>query len=284
MNSPVLKRFSLVVIIVGILFFGYKYATNSKETPKVSDSADAFDSDLDQLMNDKASGVAADISMHGRNLKIDSLKSNTEKETQSKKTGPQDQFGPQKIKPGKVDPVTHQTPLKDSEIKSIQQIISSAASAINKKMTSNQFMTLLTKLNLQPKFMDQGSSALGSFVTIRTNNSLEGTRYIHAQFTGEYKNADLLQHISFQIRPGKDSFEQAANILERSLPKDRVVKESYKNYVLYTTPNGYVAWAKIADLDDLKGNKYNAASSEDEGTVIVTIEQEIHDMDGHDHH
>lgn len=169
--------------------------------------------------------------------------------------------------------------LNDKEIESISLITKAVGQALSKKMNSTDFMKLLTQLSLKPKFMDQGNSALGSFVTIRTHNTLDGTRYIHAQFTGEHQKADYLQHFSFQIRPGSDSFEQANKLLNQVLPKDRKIKESYNDYTLYTTADGYVAWVKIANSEDLRSNKYNAYSAEDIGSVIVTIEQEIHGMD-----
>ncbi len=175
--------------------------------------------------------------------------------------------------------ISSYSPLTEKEIQSVNQITKAIGQSLAKKMNSNQFMKLLNDLKLSPKFMDEGSSSMGSFVTVRTNNALEGTRYLHAQFTGEHQNADYLQHISFQIRPGKDSFENAVKILGSILPKDKITKESYDDYVLYNTHDGYVAWVKIANKDDLKTNKYNAASKEDIGTIIVTIEQEIHDMD-----
>lgn len=172
-----------------------------------------------------------------------------------------------------------QPSLTDKEIESISIITKALGRTLSQKMNSTEFMKLLTDLKLKPKFMDQGSSALGSFISIRTNNTLDGTRYIHAQFTGEHKKADYLQHFSFQIRPGSDSFEQANKLLNQILPKNRTIKESYNDYALYSTSDGYVAWVKIADIDDLRSNKYNAYSPDDVGSIIVTVEQEIHGMD-----
>ena len=174
-------------------------------------------------------------------------------------------------------------PLSVEEIQSVNQIVKTIAQAISQKSNSQKFMKALLALQLEPKFIDQQETSLGSMVTVRTENSLEGTRYLHAQFAGEKNNADYLEHISFQIRPGSNSFQKAVEVLNQFLPKNKITKESYSDYVLYNTFDGYVAWAKIGNREDLKSNKYNAFAPEDMGTVIVTIEQEIHDMDHDDH-
>ncbi|MBC7754096.1 MAG: hypothetical protein H7Z71_07645, partial [Moraxellaceae bacterium] len=170
-------------------------------------------------------------------------------------------------------------PLSAEEVESVHQIVKTIAQAISQKSNSQKFMKALLGLKLKPKFIDQQETSLGSMVTVRTENALEGTRYLHAQFAGEKNNADYLEHISFQIRPGSNSFQKAIEILNQFLPKNKITKESDSDYVLYNTTDGYVAWAKIANREDLKSNKYNASAPEDVGTVIVTIEQEIHDMD-----
>lgn len=182
-------------------------------------------------------------------------------------------------------PLYPQGPLSIQEVESVNNIVKTISQAIAKRSNSTAFMKAVQALNLKPKYMDEGTTAVGSMVTVRTHDALEGTRYLHAQFTGVKNNADYLEHVSFQIRPGSDSFQKAVEILNQFLPKNKKVKESSSDYVLYNTDDGYVAWAKIATREDLKSNKYNASSKEDVGSVIVTIEQEIHDMDedGHSH-
>lgn len=194
---------------------------------------------------------------------------------------------PTLLKKNEIKPESARGPLSAEEVESVNQIVKTVAQAISQKSNSQKFMKALLKLQLKPKFIDQQENSLGSMVTVRTDNSLEGTRYLHAQFTGEKNNANYLEHISFQIRPGSNSFQKAVEILNQFLPKNKITKESDSDYVLYNTSDGYVAWAKIANREDLKSNKYNASAPEDVGTVIVTIEQEIHDMDhdgDHDHH
>ncbi len=182
-------------------------------------------------------------------------------------------------------PFYPQGPLSIQEVESVNNIVKTISQAISKKYNSMDFMKAVQALNLKPKFMDEGTTAVGSMVTVRTHDALEGTRYLHAQFTGVKNNVDYLEHVSFQIRPGSDSFQKAVEILNQFLPKNKKVKESSSDYVLYNTDDGYVAWAKMATREDLKSNKYNASSKDDVGSVIVTIEQEIHDMDedGHSH-
>lgn len=182
-------------------------------------------------------------------------------------------------------PLYPQGPLSVQEVESVNSLVKTISQAIAQRSNSNNFMKAVQALNLKPKFIDEGTTAVGSMVTVRTHDALEGTRYLHAQFTGVKNNADYLEHVSFQIRPGSNSFQKAVEILNQFLPKTKKVKESSSDYVLYNTDDGYVAWAKIATREDLKSNKYNASSKEDVGSVIVTIEQEIHDMDedGHSH-
>ena len=119
-----------------------------------------------------------------------------------------------------------QGPLSAQEVESVHNIVKMISRTIAQKSNSNQFMKAIQNLHLTPKFIDEGNNNLGSMVTVRTSNSLEGTRYIHAQFTGPKNNADYLQHISFQIRPGSNSFQKAVEILNEYLPKNKVIKES----------------------------------------------------------
>lgn len=176
-------------------------------------------------------------------------------------------------------------PLSALETQSVGDITRSFSQAIAQKLTSHQFMQLMSdNLKLKSKFLDEGTSSIGSMVTVRTHDSLEGTRYIHTQFMGAKNNADFLQHASFQIRPSPESFAVAVKALDDVLPKNKVIKESSEDYILYSTGDGYVAWAKVANLEDLQSNDYNFASQKDVGTVIVTIEEDIHGMDeGHNH-
>ncbi len=181
-----------------------------------------------------------------------------------------------------VPPTSQQAPLNSNEIESVDHLIKAISKSLAKNSGSKKFMKEIQGLHLHPMFVDEGSDSLGSTVVVRTHDALAGTRYLHAQFAGEKNKTDFLQHVSFQIRPGQNSFQKVVEILEQVLPKNKTLKERSSDYVLYNTDDGYVAWAKIADREDLKSNKYNASSKEDIGTVIVTIEQEIHGMD-HDH-
>ncbi len=179
----------------------------------------------------------------------------------------------------------HDEPLTEHESQAITDITKSLSKAIALNLTSHQFMeTVRDAMKLQPKFIDKGTTSVGSRVIVRTHNSLEGTRYIHAQFTGEKNKADFLQHASFQIRPGPDSFSKAVETLNQVLPKNKKIKEASSDYILYNTGDGYVAWVKVANSDDLKSNDYNKSEIKDVGAVIVTIEQDIHSMDEEHNH
>jgi hypothetical protein len=179
---------------------------------------------------------------------------------------------------------SNRMPLTNSEIQSVQSMTKALSRAIAQNLSSQQFMQMVNdSLKLRPQFLDEGTSSIGSLVTVRTHDALEGTRYLHAQFTGEKDKADFLQHASFQIRASPDSFNKAIEALNEVLPKDKKIKESSDDYILYSTGDGYVAWIKVANMDDLKSNDYNTATAKDLGTVIVTIEQEIHGDEEHKH-
>lgn len=177
----------------------------------------------------------------------------------------------------------NQPALYPKEVQAINSFMDLASISIKNSTSSDNFIKKLNQLGLKPKRITEGPNDEGSLKMVRTENTLDGTRYVHAQFEKNEDQSEQLQHFSFQIRAAKDAFEVATKKLDQVLPSSKKIIEKSKDYILYSINEKYVAWVKIGDEEDLRSNKYNAFAPEDVGTVIVTIEQEIHSHDGHSH-
>lgn len=166
--------------------------------------------------------------------------------------------------------------LTPQEIRSVKDLTHRFVKALSQRQSPQQFISELKALDLKPAILNEGQlDPLTRTVIIRTENSLIGTRYIHAQYMGS-KGSEFIQHISFQIRPSETSFQQAEQALHDYLPRNKTTTESHPDFKIWSLPDDYVAWVKVMDLDDLKSNKYNAIEKSDVGSVIIVVEKEIH--------
>lgn len=287
MKSPVRLIFTLILFSMMAVFFLQDDEPEAIETTSIEQEASPNTEPVVQKDQSTSSFTFLRKSWSKVRKSISSIKMGTTVNAQNQKiqnTATKDASSTSAVSATNNDFSENRQPLTNTEIQSVVEITKAMSKAIALDLTSHQFMKMISDtLKLQPQFLDEGTSSIGSFVTVRTHNSLEGTRYLHAQFTGEKNKADFLQHASFQVRPGPDSFKKAVEALDEVLPKNKKVKETSGDYVLYSSGDGYVAWVKVADMEDLQSNDYNKASPKDVGTIIVTIEQEIHGDEEHSH-
>lgn len=172
-------------------------------------------------------------------------------------------------------------PLTAIEIESVRSITKMLSLAINQELSSQSFIKLIKTSGLLPKATVQENDDTGNMTTVRTSNSLVGTRYFHAQFFGGEKLKDFPQHISFEIRPGKDSLEVAGKMIEENFGAKAKLVESRSDYKRWKTEQGQVIWAKVMDAEDVEDSPINPRTKADIGAVWVAIEDDIHE-DGHD--
>lgn len=139
----------------------------------------------------------------------------------------------------------------------------------------------LARANLKPVVARDANKDTGELAMVRTDNTLPGTRYFHAQVFEDGKGAAHMQHLSFEIRPGKDSMDVATSAIRqtfRDLGQPLIQKD---DYVLWRNRDGRVVSAKRLGPDDLKDNYFNAHSPEDVGTIWVVSEDDPEEGDEH---
>ncbi len=92
-------------------------------------------------------------------------------------------------------------------LESMSEIL--AAYSQNTFLGAKQLKMQLEKAKLDPVVADWSNDDTGKMEIVRTNETMPGTRYFHAQF---FENADgtpLLQHMSFEFRPSPDAMDLA---------------------------------------------------------------------------
>lgn len=139
------------------------------------------------------------------------------------------------------------------------------------KTTLSRLQTMRT----QPTYFQDSNPSTGTLYILRTENPLKGTRYFHAQYFSDENKKPYLQHMSFEIPPGKDSLRLAADALKKSFPGLREPHLQKEGFVMWKWKGGYNVWALRLSKDHLKDDPYNAYSENDEGTIRVAMELDI---------
>ncbi len=135
----------------------------------------------------------------------------------------------------------------------------------------------LKELKLKPVIMKNENEYTGSLNIVRTKDALPGTRYVHAQYFEGEDTPSFLQHLSYEFRPGKKSFEMVKqSVIMKNNITSAPTRES-KTFVSWSVGEK-VIWIKELSLEDISQpnpiNAYDVKS--DVGTIRVAIENEIH--------
>lgn len=90
-----------------------------------------------------------------------------------------------------------------------------------------------------------------------------------------------MQHLSFEVRPGKDSMDVATSAIKQTFWDLGPAVIETSDYVLWRNREGRVISAKRLGPDDLKDNYFNAHSPDDVGTIWVVSEDDPEEGDEH---
>lgn len=175
----------------------------------------------------------------------------------------------------------NQYPNIDEETKKSFLVMSSLVKeAITGELPYNDFIQSLEDMELRPTQMINENTHTGRMSIVRTQNILPGTRYLHAQYFSDEGTSDkaYLQHVSFELRPGPDSFRMAKEIIAKQFKITSKPKNENENYISWNIDNKRLVWVKKMSKEDLKiKDPYNSYDpAKDAGTIVVTIEEEIH--------
>lgn len=116
----------------------------------------------------------------------------------------------------------------------------------------------------------------GKKTILRTKKNLPGTRYSHAQFFSNESGGSFLQHYSIEFRPSKDAFDRVVALVESNKSLTEKTVSADKTFVSYKLSSGHIIWVKKMMKADLKNDPFNAYSPEDEGTIRLAVEKDIH--------
>lgn len=164
--------------------------------------------------------------------------------------------------------------IPNEELTSLENLSSVLAQADHSSLTN--LLEQLQKSGQQPLLVRDANPDSGEMFIVRTKSPLPGTRYFHAQyFTGE-DGQRFVQHMSFEFKPGPDAMEAAIATVEKSFTNLTRPLTKRSDYVKWGMNDKYIVWVKKMTAAELKDDPFNSYSLNDEGTIRVAVELEIH--------
>jgi hypothetical protein len=165
--------------------------------------------------------------------------------------------------------------LSIEEKESLKTLIHQLALAMKAPNAQDDLIQNLKDLNLNPTRNIDNNKYTGDLTIIRTENTLPGTRYFHAQYFSSKSNSTP-QHLSFELRKSKNSFPLAIDMIKNEFNISGKAKYKNKNFISWDHSDHYSVWIKVLETSDLKDDPFNAYTKDDIGTVRIVIEEEIH--------
>lgn len=141
----------------------------------------------------------------------------------------------------------------------------------------DQLTARLEGLKLGPKALIDQNQYTGKMTIVRTAKALPGTRYLHAQFFSDVnEKPTILQHISFELRPGADSWKAARRLIEKQWHLQQKPEVESADFVSWHV-QGRSIWIKKLNVDEMKNDPFNSYDPKtDQGTIRIAIEAKIH--------
>lgn len=142
---------------------------------------------------------------------------------------------------------------------------------------------LVQKLNdagLKPLVVQDFNEFTGKMIVVRTDETLPGTRYFHAQYFEDENKQPFLQHMSFEFRPGEKSHDEAIDAVRKAFGKNVGPVQRCTNDFAAWEYGEMTAWCHQLGEEDIKSaDPSRARSKEDIGAVKCAIEQNPHPQD-----
>lgn len=171
---------------------------------------------------------------------------------------------------------------QDEEEASLLETQRVMATFYNVPQSEKNLINFFEEKGLKPEVNKDSNPYTGSMTTVRTQKSLPGTRYNHAQYFANEKGESYLQHYSIEYRPGPQAFERTQEMVESLYNVKNGKMSDDGNFISYKLSDDYILWVKRMGKDDLKGDPFNAYEENDVGTIRMAIEMEIHDSENPD--
>lgn len=169
------------------------------------------------------------------------------------------------------------THLNRREEESVATFLHSFSAFANESLRHDEWYHQLKNLGLEPEIAENSNEDTGRMLIIRTEKSMEGTRYLHAQFF-EDENGDLFaQHLSFEIRPSSNSEQVALQKIQEIFGGIGEPTSQSKGFREWKTKNCLTVWMKTMAKEDFENDPDNAYEyPQDVGSIKVAQELDPH--------
>lgn len=220
---------------------------------------------------------------HSDQSKQDKERESDDSEDEEASGGSQVKGYSRSFSPGKILPKIKKQPLDESRLsrdeRSAYTLTKLIARAHKNPNSPEAVVTELNDRNLQPTMATESNPYTGAVTFIRTENTLPGVRYFHAQYLSDkpgIENEALLEHMSFELRPSATVFEDARKIVYASFAEADKPEVDEKDFVMWRLNEGRIAWVKRLSLEEMQNNPFNAYDKSDLGTVRIAVELDPH--------
>lgn len=186
-----------------------------------------------------------------------------------------------------------QAPLKPEEKKSMQMLTRAMVKYIQPKYSKPDAMIAdLKKAGLDPVIAKDFNDATGKMIQVRSEKSLPGQRYLHAQYFEDEEKQQFPQHISSEFRPASDcmpvAIASALSTIKEMYPGNAKLGKPIQvsaDFVKFNLPDNRELWIKKLGAEDLAGDPFNAHDPvTDVGTCKMAVEQIPDDHGDAGHH
>jgi hypothetical protein len=187
--------------------------------------------------------------------------------------GPASLAAPTPVPVLKAVPPLEERPLAEEEKEAVKTYVRLLAN-YQSFGSAKELAKELKAAKLKPVIARDANKDTGELALVRTEDALPGTRYFHAQVFEDGKGMSHAQHLSFEIRPGKDSMEVATSLIKQNFRDLGTPLMQKDDYVMWRNRDGRIVSARRLDAEALRDNYFNAHSAEDVGTIWVTSEDD----------
>jgi len=188
-----------------------------------------------------------------------------------------------KVRAGKIKK-TGFTPQNQAEA-GLQKINNKLNEIFSNRESPQELVRYFEQEKLQPEMSERSNEYTGTMIMIRTQRSIPGVRYLHAQYMGDDSEHTFLQHFSYEFRPSSNAVERATQSAEEtySLRNKKVYRDG--EFITYDIgDNGeYELSIEKANWESLENDPYNAHAKGDVGAITTRIELKLHDDGDNDH-
>lgn len=174
---------------------------------------------------------------------------------------------------------------RDKAEEGLQRINTKINEIFTNKESPQELIQYFQEEKLEPEMSQTSNEYTGTMMMIRTQKSIPGVRYFHAQYMGDDPEHTFLQHFSYEFRPGPDSKERAIQSAEGTYKLSNKKIHRDGDFITYDIGDEgkYELSIEKANWESLKDDPYNAHVKADVGTVITRIELKVHEEGENDH-